>query len=209
MTLPISVRKQWLVKFVMTLFASLLAMGPLLLGQALAGPELPGETERLFDPILLWVVAVTVGLGFWCASAVKGTSRALLWLSPVVAIVALGAKVGVDLSLITKSGRLLDSLGLLDLQFSPQAQDLLHEMFQSQFAPVIIVVSVLIVAMVQSYRMFRMEIREGHTPLLRALVSLVIVAILSGFAHETLEQASYRYRPLTAPARTVEQRLKR
>jgi hypothetical protein len=205
--LPISLRTQWLVKFVMTLIASVLAMAPVLIASA-AGFDLPDDLERLLDPILLWVVALTVVLGFWCASAVKGTSRALLWLCPVIAIVGVGAKVGVDLSLITKSGRLLDSLGLLDLQFSPQAQDLLHEMFRSRFAPAVIVISVLIAAMVQSYRLFRMEMQDGHTPLLRALVPLVIIAVLSGFAQETLEQASYRHRPLTAPEGTIDKRLK-
>jgi hypothetical protein len=194
MTVPMSFRTQWLLKFVVVLGASTLAMGPLfVIGSKLVRPTFPMDVDRLLDPALLWIVALTVVLGFWCGSAVKGTSRALMWLCPVMAMVFFGAKFGIDLSLVMRSGRLLNWVGFDALSFSTQIQALLRFMFHSALAPAVTVLAVLLTATVQSYRLFRIETRDGYRSLLRALVPLFIAALLGGFAQETLDQFSYRF----------------
>jgi hypothetical protein len=183
MTLPIALRTQWFVKFGIALFTGLVGMGPLwVIGARLLGPEFPAEVYRQLEPALLWVAALTVVLGFWCSVLTRGTSRALLWLCPVIAMVMVGGKVGIELSLITKSHRLLTWIGF----HSTQIEALYYQTFPSGFLPLVLVLSVLLAAAVQSYRLFRIETQEGHRPLVSAIIPLVLAAVLGGFLHGTL-----------------------
>jgi len=188
MTVPVSFRTQWLLKFGLVLGASLLGTAPLVvIGNALAGPEFSADISSLLDPAMIWIAALTVVLGFWCASIVKGTSRALLWICPVIAIVFVGARVGAEISTIARSDRLLNWLPSV----FPKPLLNLHGLFSGHFPMAMMVLPVLVMATLHSYHLFRIEVPEGSRLLLRGVVPLVLMALLGGFAFQTIREAYF------------------
>jgi ABC-type transport system involved in multi-copper enzyme maturation permease subunit len=180
MTLPVSARRQWSVKLVMAMFTSLFCTA--LLPVAAAGgislifgsPSwLSGETL----PMLTWSSLLTLA-SFWCACAVSGTSRAALWVVPALPAVYLAGLWGDSSgqSLEPASGTLRD-LAVASFHLSPFAFANI-----AGAAAAFWVVPTLLLAVVQSYRMFRVQPRDGNRRLLQRLLWLTIVAFLCSFA---------------------------
>jgi hypothetical protein len=125
--------------------------------------------DEFYPWALLWLVAFTVFIGFWCASAVKGTTRAILWLCPVLGMVLAAVRVGTAGS------------GLIGVGFTRWVSYLLpHDLYGQQFAVVALVLPIVFAAAIQSYQLFRVEVQDGNQSLLRRLPALVLVAFLWG-----------------------------
>ncbi len=111
LTLPVAARTQWLVKFLMALFAGTICAGvlPLLLlaaGQSLLGmsilPDHPHYPIEWF-----WGVLILTAAAFWCACAANGTVTAVLWTLPV--LVAIGSAPELGYWLAAKGIHMLSS----------------------------------------------------------------------------------------------------
>jgi hypothetical protein len=161
MTLPASARTQWLAKLGVALATGFAGILPLtMLREPMVGLSLDIDLEAFYPTTLMWLVAFTVFIGFWCASAVKGTTRALLWLCPVLAIVLTAGGVG------TVGSHLIG--GGLTRSISNSRQ----------FAVATFVF--LLAAALQSYQLFRAEVQDGNQSLFRSLPVLVLLAFVWG-----------------------------
>ncbi|MGH9669088.1 MAG: hypothetical protein ACRD3A_03140 [Terriglobales bacterium] len=172
MTLPVSARRQWLVKLAMAMFTSLFCTT--LLPAAALGDV------RLIESLLfsLLTVSLLAFASFWCACAVSGTFRAALWAFPAMGAVYLAGLWGDSSgqSLEPASGTLRD-LTVASFHLSPFAFTNI-----AGAAAALWVVPTLLLAVIQSYRMFRAQPQDGNRQLLHRLLWLTMVAFLCSFA---------------------------
>ena len=185
MTLPISSRRQWLVKFVMAMLAgpSCAALFPLLImivaGSFYGSPWMHVTPGVLRDDLIL--AAILTFTCFWCACAANGTVRAASWTLPLTVAVVLamlaGAWLGQELASVT--GTLSDFV-ISAFHLSPQAFASIAESARASalwlFAPT------LLVAVFQSYRLFRSESQTGLLSMLHRLAPPLAITIVWNFA---------------------------
>ena len=112
---------------------------------------------------------------FWCACAVTGAVRAALWTVPALGAVILAAASGIRL------GEGLGNAGILDfivtkLHPAPLSDGTLSMAPQLAW----LVVATLVIALVQSYRVFRIQSKDSIPSVLRYLLPVAIVAFLCG-----------------------------
>ena len=220
MTLPVSARRQWLIKLAMAVFTGLVCavLLPVLVmvvlglisgspfmfvDQAMGGLIIFGGSifglpvmmlGHAIPGLLLTALLLTVA-SFWCACAIKGTVSAALWFAPAVSAVLFAGRCG---------GWLAPKLaGLAVLRFDPIAHFrftnavLNLQMFLLSLMPLrierayfvivtLLSLPALLVAVIQSYRLFRDPARDSIWSVVRNLLPLAITAFLSVFCWAAL-----------------------
>jgi ABC-type transport system involved in multi-copper enzyme maturation permease subunit len=199
MTLPVAARRQWLVKLCMALFAGL--VGAWLLPMLITG-RFFGKYHMLADVNLgvgwpLVVVLVSFA-SFWCACAVKGTVRAVLWVFPVLIAIGLANVFGerwgrelvdllvakFDLFASFRFATAVSRLGpkLLFRLIDAASENMTGSIQTARVLTAILLVPVLLLAMIQSYRLFRAQLQERALSVVRSLLPLVMTAFLCSFS---------------------------
>jgi hypothetical protein len=199
LTLPVSARRQWFIKLCMALVAGLAGAGlvPLLIaGRLLGSPHLLADVHVGRD-LLVGAVLLTLA-AFWCACAVNGTVRAVLWVLPVMIALYFAGELG------TWAGPALTNLFLS--RFDPFANvkfaDAVSRLGPNAFFRLIdtaasngtdsvqaalvltmtILVPTLLYAAIQSYRLFRAQLQDRVLSVVRSLLPLAVIAFLCSFA---------------------------
>ena len=205
MTLPVSALRQWSVKLFIGLFAGLMgaALIPMLL--LVAGGSLFGSPFKFVEVNfgIFWLVVVLLlsFASFWCACAAKGTVSAVLWVFPAVIAVGLAGKLGVRAGgeLINYYISRFDPFAdfkfattvmawpapFIMLYFQPLASYLAW--FEGSAIHIGLTLAVLciptaILAIIQSYRLFRAQVQDGTLSLVRNLAPLALLAFLCSFS---------------------------
>jgi polyhydroxybutyrate depolymerase len=217
MTLPVSARRQWVIKLFIAIFTGL-ACAVLLpvvvmvfLGfifgtpfkfveQAMSGLMIAGGSiglagGPLFGFLFLFVNQTVPGLlltallltvaAFWCACAVKGTVRAVLWYVPAIGAVLLAGRCGGWIG-----PKLLELVvskfhPFTDFRFINAISNLHLQLFFALATPLravaVLLVPTLLIAVIQSYRLFREQVQDSILSVIRNLLPLAFTAFLSVF----------------------------
>jgi len=214
MTLPISARRQWLVKLVVGMVAGLCCSLVFPVLAMIAGGAVYGSPLMFVNigtlPDLFIIFAILTFSCFWCACAGYGTVSAAVWAVPVTAIIALTCSGGLWLGdeLAQAKGTLRDFL-VSALHLSPFTFatfiDFARQRVLWLFMPT------LLFALLQSYQLFREQSRGSVAWTLRCLLPLVAVTVSWSFASAAAfgysrwepfletRKALDRIRPTTAP----------
>lgn len=185
MSLPVSPLRQWLIKLVAALFAGFASsvLLPLLVviavGSLWGSPFMYVDFRGLRDWMIL--VPLMTFAAFWCACAANGTVRASLWVAaaPMAIWVANLSSMALGRELAQTTGTLKD-LVISGFHLSPLAYATIVDSARAGvlwlFAPV------LLVALIQSYRLFRTQPEDGVLWTLRRWLPLAMVTILWSFS---------------------------
>jgi ABC-type transport system involved in multi-copper enzyme maturation permease subunit len=209
MTLPVSARRQWLIKLTVAIFTGLVcavllpvtvmvALGLpfgtpfMFVDQAMEGLTIAGgsifglsfmSVDHAIPGLLLTALLLTVA-SLWCASAVKGAVRTALWYVPAIGAVVLAGRSGLWIA-----PKLVDLVvsrfdPFTDFRFTNALSNI--QLFATG-APLILFVLLLLVptlllAVVQSYRLFRTQLQASALSLIRNLLPVAIVAFLCTFS---------------------------
>ncbi len=198
LTLPVSARRQWLIKLCVALFAGWVGAG--LLPLLIAGRILFGAPRILVDVHFgmdwLFVVLILTFASFWCACAVNGTVRAVLWVIPVMIALYFAAELG------KWAGPALTNLffanfdPFANLKFAHAVSSMFETFLVSRSAfweffynrgylvPMAwaVLVPTLFLAVIQSYRLFRAQLQDSALSLVRNLLPLAVVTFLCSFS---------------------------
>ena len=201
MTLPVPAFRQWLIKLFMALFAGLMGAALLPISLLIAVGSLSGSPFRFVDVhfgiFWLLLVALLTFASFWCACAVNGTVRAVLWVFPAMIGLALaslfGEWTGGKLAhfFISRFGNLISANTLIS-----SFENLLFSRFDSPATylwwvythPALMLVlwllwvPTLLLAVVQSYRLFRTPLQDRALSVVRSLLPLAMTAFLCTFS---------------------------
>jgi polyhydroxybutyrate depolymerase len=213
MTLPVSARRQWLIKLLMAILTGIVcavllpvlvmvvlglisgspfmfvdqAMGGLLIfGGTIFG--LPVMLVGHAIPGLLLTALVLTCASFWCACAANGTVSAALWFVPAMGAVLYAGQwggsiapklAGLVVSRFDPFAHLRFTNAVMDLQFL--VIGLMPLRIERAYFLVVTLLSVptLLLAVVQSYRLFREPARDSILSVIRNLLPLAIAAFLS------------------------------
>jgi polyhydroxybutyrate depolymerase len=217
MTLPVSARRQWLIKLVMAMFTGLVCavLLPVLVmvvlgfifgstfmfvDQAMAGLTIAGGSIGLaggsiFGLLFMMVVQTIPGLlltallltvaSFWCACAVNGTVRAALLFVPTIGATLLAGRCGgwIAPKLVELVVSRFDPFR--DFRFINAVSNLHLQLFVLGATPLrlvaLLLVPTLLIAVIQSYRLFRAQLPDSILSVIRNLLPLAITAFLSAF----------------------------
>jgi hypothetical protein len=192
LTLPVSPRRQWFIKMGMALFAGFMGacLVPLFANRFL---HLWGGRE-LFSWLI--VLLLLTFAAFWCACAVKGTVPAVLCVLPVIIALYFAGELG------RRAGSAITALFFS--RFDPFAnlrvanavswmfktlaisRSAFWEFFYNRgyITPMLgaVLVPTLVLAVIQSYRLFRAQLRDSALSLVRNLLALAMVAFLCSSA---------------------------
>jgi hypothetical protein len=182
LTLPMSVRRQWLIKLGMAVSTSLLGAAALPVLVITAVGWFRGTVFITTKEPAAWFFSVffLTLAAFWCACAVNGTWPAVAWVLPAMAAVYLANGCGLwlaeELSLNTPT---LREFVVARLQLDP-------ETFLGGPAIIaallLMIVPAFLVAVLQSYRMFRTQPQDSTLGIGRSLLALVLVVVLCSFS---------------------------
>jgi polyhydroxybutyrate depolymerase len=217
MTLPVSARRQWMVKLAVALFTGLVCavLLPVLMmvvlgfmfgthfmfvDQAMVGLTIAGGSiglagGALFGFLFLFVNQTVPGLlltallltvaAFWCACAVNGTVRTALWFVPAVGALLLAGRCGGWIA-----PKLVDFViarlnPFANFRFINAVSSLHLQLFFLVATPLrvvtLLLVPTLLIAVMQSYRLFRAQLPDSILSVIRNLAPLAITAFLSVF----------------------------
>jgi hypothetical protein len=184
MTLPVSARRQWLIKMCTALFAGLVCavLLPISVLNLFGPPSMVVDTQNGMEWALM-VLLVSLA-SFWCACAVSGTVRAALWLLPTMGSLLLAARFGDWVG--SRATDLVVSK--FDLFTNPRFTKAVSNLkpFAVLATPLrimaLLLVPTLLVAVIQSYRMFREQPPNSRLLVTRKLLPLAIAAFLSTFS---------------------------
>jgi hypothetical protein len=199
LTLPVSARRQWFIKLGMALFAGFVGAGlvPLLIaGRFLGSPDMLADVHVGRD-LLVGAVILTFA-AFWCASAVNGTVRAVLWVFPVIITLYFALELG------KWAGPAITNLffSKFDPFASVKFASVVSRFSSNAFFKLIqaasinmtdsaqaafeltttILVPTLLYAVVQSYRLFRAQLQDRALSVVRSLLPLALMAFLCSFS---------------------------
>ncbi len=184
MTLPISVGRQWLVKLVVAIVAGLscAVLSPILTMMAVGaayGSWMMYVNPGILPDILI-LFAILTFICFWCACAANGTVRAALWAVPVTAAIPFASKAGIWLgSELANATGTLEDFVVSSFHLSPLALTSLIDFANTHV--LWLFVPTLMVALFQSYRLFRTPPQNSALWMLRCLLPLVAVTLLWSF----------------------------
>jgi hypothetical protein len=224
LTLPVPARRQWFIKLCMALFAGFMGAGlfPLLIAGRLLGSSHMLADVHVGRDLLVGAVLLTFA-AFWCACAVKGTVPATLWALPVMIAlyfaVELGKWVGPALTNLFFSR--FDPFANVKFSeaVSRASSNAFFKLIQAastnvtdsvQAAVVLttmLLVPTLLYAVVQSYRLFRVEIPDRARSVVRSLLPLAMLAFLCSFfslAYYTFVGRAAQDPKLTALIETIQ-----
>jgi hypothetical protein len=208
MSLPISARRQWLVKLVVAMVSGLACtiLFPVLtmiaIGAAYGSPLMYVHVGVLQEDLI--VIPILIFACFWCACAANDTIRAATWAMPAIASIPFSAAGGLWLGreLAQTTGTLRDfvvsSFHLGPLAFAP-VTDFASSHVLWLFVPT------LLVALFQSYRLFRTPPQNRALWMLRCLLPLVAVTILWSFSANAGFLAS-RWEPFSETHKALDKR---
>jgi len=185
MTLPISTRRQWLIKLVVAMLAGtasavLFPVLAMLAGGTLFGsPLMYVDPHSLADDLLLF--AILTFICFWCACAANGTVRAAIWAVPATAVIALACSGGIWLGeeLTRTTGTLRDFV-VSSFHLNPFAFATLIDFAREHV--LWLFVPTLLLALLQSYWLFRAPSQGGTLWMLRCILPLAALTILWSFS---------------------------
>ena len=174
MTLPISFQRQWLIKLFIAMLTSFVCAALVVTaGKSIFGPsfvhwlvEHGGNHEWL---LLLVASSLVSFVGFWCACVANGTVRAALLVVPAVGALILASRFGNSLGGLVAAGGAVDRIAT------------------GSAAVVWLVLPTLLLALFQSYRLFRTEPHGSARSVLRHFMPLAIVAFLCAFSLRVFE----------------------
>src|SRR5216683_851660 len=192
MTLPISARTQWLIKFV----------------YLPAAPDL-----FILYPILTFSC-------FWCACAANGTVNAATWTMPSIAAIPFACAGGIWLGqdLARSTGTLKDFV-ISSFHLSPLALAGVTDYARSKV--LWLFVPTLLFALLQSYRLFRTPPQNSKLWTLRCLLPVIAITLLWSFSatagflsshwepFEETRQALDQFQPTTAKLELTGEKLAR
>jgi hypothetical protein len=184
MTLPVSTRTVWLVKLLVAMLAGLAcAMLLPLLAMLIVGSAYGSPFMFVYLPALpAWLVLypILTFAWFWCACTANGTVRAATWAMPVIAAIPFASAGGRWLGeeLAHSTGTLRDFV-VSSLHLSPLAFTTIADLARSEILWLFI--PTLLVALIQSYWLFRTPAQNRNLWMLRCLLPLVAVTFLSSF----------------------------
>src|SRR6266850_2267112 len=188
MTLPVSVRLQWLIKLAVVIFgsfvglASAISLAKIAFGQAFIDVLLPYDLVRYGMLKLFMASSILSFAAFWCGCVVKGTVRATLLVFPALGAVwwaywgGMRAFVQIWLRAETISGGVASMLH--PFPFAPSTRTMLTQIqiWGLQW----FVIPLVAVGAIQSYRLFRREIQDSVSFVIRQMLPPVIAAFLCG-----------------------------
>jgi hypothetical protein len=188
MTLPVSATTQWAIKLGVALFSSLVCGALLPTAILIIHGRIAGSTFGDFQGIPLWLgpleVALLTLLAFWCASIVKGTVRAVLWVFPIPVALGLcfGAGAWITEHVITK-----EILWACINRFDPTNSDsglgrLVMSSFWFRSGALFFCVLVPLVAtgLFQSRRRFTLDSAERRMRILSSAIPLLAISLIFG-----------------------------
>ena len=188
MTLPVSARRQWLIKLVMAILTGFVCAALLPVLVLIARGYLFGSPLMFVDPgwAMLWLVALPLltFASFWCACAFNGTVRASLWVFPVLGALVVSGQSGAWIA-----PKLIDLiLSKFDFftafRFTNSLSNFLF--FDLDEKPLLVaalfLAPILTVAVIQSYRLFRAQAQDGISYMVRNLPPLAAMAFLFIFS---------------------------
>jgi ABC-type transport system involved in multi-copper enzyme maturation permease subunit len=188
MTLPMPARRQWLIKLFMALFAGVVCGVLLPTLVLIAGGLVFGSPLMYVDPHAEMVWLLTVSLlsfaSFWCACAVSGTVPAVLWLFPMIGALLLASGFGdwVGSGLMDRVVSRFDPF--TDFRFTNAFSN--FRWFDMAATPTLVLtlllVPTLLFAVIQSYRLFRVQLQDNALSVIRSLLPLAIMAFLCSFS---------------------------
>jgi len=187
LTLPVSARRQWLIKLLTAMFTALFCAVLLPVLVLIASGSVFGSPSSLVKPdaLMLWLPAVALlsFVSFWCACAVKGTVQAALWVFPVVIAFLLTGQFA-DWPASEMMGFLVSKFDLFaDFPFTNSVAN--AGFFDRALPPLLFVflllVPTLLLATVQSYRLFRKQLQNSALFVVRRLLPLALTAFLCNF----------------------------
>jgi hypothetical protein len=187
MTQPVPARRQWLIKLVMAIFTGVVCGVLLPTLVLIAGGLIFGSPFKFVDPHAEMVWLLTVSLlsfaSFWCACAVDGTVRAVLWLFPMMGALLLAGRFG-DWVAPELMGHVVSRFDpFADFRFTNAISNILYSRYATptMFATLLLLPTLLF-AVIQSYRLFRAQLQDSTMSVIRYLLPLAIVAFLCSFS---------------------------
>ncbi len=188
LTLPVSARRLWIIKLVMAMLTGFVCFALLPVLVLIAGGFLFGSPFMFVDPHggMVWLLEVLLltFASFWCACAVNGTVRAVLWVFPMMGALYLVGRCGewVARGLMGLVVSRLDPF--TDFRFTNAASNI--QLFVRGATPTLVLtlllVPTLLFGVVQSYRLFRTQLRDSTLSVIRSLLPLAMLALLSSFS---------------------------
>lgn len=205
MTLPIAPLRQWFIKLAMAMLAGFISavLLPLIVvitvGTVFGSPFLFVDFQELRHWMIL--VPLMTFASFWCACAANGTVRASLWVASVPAAIIFARTGGMWLGqeLARTTGTLRD-LVVAGFHLSPSTFASITD--SARAGLLWLFVPALLFALVQSYRLFRIQPQDGALWMLRCVTPLLMVTALwsfsasAGFVSSTWEPFSETRRSL-------------
>jgi len=187
MTLPVSVRLQWLIKLAVVIFgsfvglASAISLAKIAFGQVFIDVLLPYDLVRYGMLKLFMASSILSFATFWCGCVVKGTVRATLLVFPALGAVSWAYWGGIAFVQLwlrpeTISGGVASMLH--PFPFAPSTRTMLAQIqiWGLQW----FVIPLVAVGAIQSYRLFRREIQDSVSFVIRQMLPPVIAAFLCG-----------------------------
>jgi len=176
LTLTVSARRQWLIKLAMAMSTSMVCAVGLPVLVVVAVGYVRGTPFIDLHDSMVWLLLLLLTFGsFWCACAVNGTWPAVAWLFPATGAVffASGSGNWAGQQLAQTTGTLREIV-VSQRHLDPEA--LLVPFAVA--AAILLVVPASILAIVQSYRMFRTQPKDNTWGIIRSVLTLAFVALL-------------------------------
>ncbi len=185
MTLPVSARRQWLIKLVIAMLGGLACALLLPLLTMIAGGSIFGSPLMfVYLPFLSsWLILypILIFACFWCACAANGSVRAVAWVFPVTTAIFLGSSGGVWLGQeLARTTGTLGDLVVSSFHLSPLAVATFAGFARG--GVLWLFVPTLLLALIQSYRLFRAQPQDSARWMLRCLLPPFAVTVLWGFS---------------------------
>lgn len=194
MTLPVPARRQWLIKLFMAMFTGLVCAVLLPSLALIASRFILGSPLMFVDPgrgmaWVLWVSLLTFA-SFWCACAVNGTVRAVLWIFPAMSAVYLAGRCGHWVARQLMDLVVLSFDPFRDFRFTSSVSNIQLPVINSTPRTVedlarvvaLLLVPTLLFAVIHSYRLFRAQPQDSTLSVIRNLLPLATVAFLCTFS---------------------------
>jgi hypothetical protein len=163
--------------------AARLLFGDAILTHALEVFETGAQSSFLFG---LFCSALLLSLAaFWCASSLKDTIHAAIWVFPVVAAAAWVYRIGLAAVWLRDTPLLQSVLSRLHpFPITNATESVIFRLAPARVAIVLLAVSVLPLVLIQSYRCFRTEAHDGVPSTVRHLLVGLVVIFLCSFVQQ-------------------------
>jgi len=188
LTLPVSARRQWLIKLLAAMFTGLVCAA-LLPISILFADEFISRSPLISVNLHVWlvwlpVVALLSFASFWCACAVNGTVAAALWVFPAMIALFFSGQFGIWFA----SGVMNFVVSKFDLFANFRTTNAVSNVYLFATDTLLLLLVVLffaptlLLAVFQSCQLFRKQLQDSALLVVRRLLPLAITAFLCGFS---------------------------